>query len=140
MTVLIDFTEIREILRCVRVVAVVGLSPKPVRPSYQVASYLLKAGYRVIPVNPGQSSILGQTCYPDLASVPHKIDLVDIFRRSRDVLPVVEQAVAVGAGVIWMQQGIVNEEAASLARKAGLRVVMDRCLSEDHRHLFPGKN
>ena len=137
---MIDFAEIRKILRYCRVIAVVGLSPKPVRPSHQVASYLLKAGYRIIPVNPGQSSILGQTCYPDLASIPEKVDLVDIFRRSEDVVPVVKQAIAVGSGVVWMQQGIVNEEAANLARKAGVRGIMDRCLSEDHRCLFPAGN
>ncbi|MCW5205730.1 CoA-binding protein [Desulfobulbus sp. F5] len=121
-------SAVRRILRESCTIAVVGLSPNSERPSHQVARYLQKAGYRIIPVNPGQSEILGESCYPDLRSVPVKIDVVDIFRRSEDVEPIVREAIAVGAKVIWMQQGIVNETAARLAEEAGLIVIMDRCL------------
>ncbi len=120
--------EIRRILEASRTVAVVGLSPKPERPSYQVARSLQKAGYRIIPVNPACTAILDEQCYPDLRSVPVAIDVVDIFRRSEDVEPIVREAVAVGAKLIWMQQGVVNELAAQIAKEAGLAVVMDRCL------------
>ncbi len=109
-------------------VAVVGLSPNPKRPSHQVARYLQKAGYQIIPVNPGYAEILGQPCHPDLRSVPVPVDIVDIFRKAEAVEPIVREAIAIGAKVIWMQQGIVNETAARLAEEAGLTVVMDRCL------------
>ena len=115
-----------------RTIAVVGLSPKTVRPSYQVALYLQQAGYRIIPVNPGQNEILGEVCYPDLLSIPHPLDAVDIFRRAEYVEPVVRDAVAVGAKVVWMQQGIINEDAAKVAKQAGLTVIMDRCMKVDH--------
>ena len=115
-----------------RTIAVVGLSPKTVRPSYQVALYLQQAGYRIIPVNPGQNEILGEVCYPDLLSIPHPLDAVDIFRRAKYVEPVVRDAVAVGAKVVWMQQGIINEDAAKVAKQAGLTVIMDRCMKVDH--------
>ena len=115
-----------------KTIAVVGLSPKPNRPSNQVALYLQQAGYSIIPVNPGQDTILGQTCYPSLSAVPARVDMVDIFRRSDEVPPVVAEAVAIGAKVVWMQDGIVNEAAAAVARKSGLIVVMDRCLKRDH--------
>lgn len=123
---------IRRILEETKTIAVVGLSPKPSRPSHRVALYLQQAGYRIIPVNPGQDEILGQPCYQDLLSIPDKVDLVDIFRRPEDVLPIVEQAIKIGAHTIWMQQGIVNQEAATLAGEAGLTVIMDRCLKIDH--------
>jgi len=119
-------------------IAVVGLSPKPQRPSYQVASYLQDAGYTIIPVNPGQQEILGMKCYPDLRAVPLPIDVVDIFRRADQVEPIVRDAVAVGARVVWMQLGIVNDQAAELAEAAGLRVIMDRCMKVDHSQ-FAGK-
>jgi len=96
-----------------------------------VGSYLVNAGFRVIPVNPGHAEICGLTCYPDLLSIPEPVDVVDIFRRSEEVLPVVEEAIAIGAKVIWMQQGIINQEAATMAEKAGLAVIMDRCLKVD---------
>jgi predicted CoA-binding protein len=121
-------SAVRRILRESCTIAVVGLSPNPERPSHQVARYLQKAGYRIIPVNPGHSEILNEPCYPDLRSVPVKIDVVDIFRRSEEVKPIVREAIAIGAKVIWMQQGIVNEAAARLAEEAGLIVIMDRCL------------
>jgi predicted CoA-binding protein len=112
---------------------VVGLSPKEHRPSNRVARYLIAAGFTVIPVNPGQERILGQTCYSNLAQVPVPVDLVDIFRASAHVLPIVEEAIAIGAKAVWMQKGIVNEEAATLARRHGLVVVMGRCLMVDHQ-------
>ncbi len=124
-----------EIIDSMTSVAVVGFSPKENRPSHIVGKYLMDAGFAVYPVNPGVSEILGQVCYPDLASIPHPVDVVDIFRRSEDVLPVVQAAIAVGAGTVWMQQGIVNTEAAVLAEKAGLKVVMDRCIKIDHANL-----
>ncbi len=127
---------VSEILRSSRSIAVVGFSPKKHRASYMVGKYLIDAGYTVYPVNPGVDEILGYISYPDLASIPAKIDIVDIFRRSEDVLPVVEAAIAIQAKVIWMQQGIVNKEAAKLAEKAGLTVIMDRCIKVDHSSML----
>ncbi len=123
---------VKEVLRTARTIAVVGFSPKENRPSYQVGSYLIQAGFNVIPVNPGHSEICGLKCYPDLVSIPQAIDVVDIFRRSEDVLPIVAEAIAIKAKVVWMQQGIINQEAADLAAKGGLIVIMDRCLKVDH--------
>ena len=134
-----NLTEIASILQKSKTIAVVGLSPKVERPSNDVARYLIKAGYTVIPVNPGQSEILGRTCYPDLTSIPHEIDIVDIFRRVEHVPPVVEEAIKIKAKVIWMQEGIVHEEAAQKAREAGLAVIMDRCLKVDHQILLRRK-
>ena len=127
---------IRLILRESATVAVVGLSPKPERPSHRVASYLMAAGYRVIPVNPGQDEILGQACYPNLRAVPVQVDLVDIFRNPAAVPPVVEDAIAIGARFIWMQEGIVNHEAAARAEAVGLAVIMDRCTKIEHMNLL----
>ena len=124
-----------EILGSSRTVAVVGLSPKTDRPSYRVASYLKEQGYKIIPVNPNESEILGETSYPDLSSIPEPVDVVDIFRRPEDVTPVVEEAIKKGAKAVWMQEGIVNEEAAARARGAGLLVVMDRCMFKEHKKL-----
>ncbi len=126
---------VEDILRSSRSIAVVGFSPKANRPSHMVGKYLMEAGYQVYPVNPGVSEILGHVCYPDLASIPDPIDVVDIFRRSEEVSPIVEAAIDIAAKVVWMQQGIINEAAAVLAEKAGLRVVMDRCIKIDHMHL-----
>ncbi len=123
---------VKEVLHTARTIAVVGFSPKENRPSHMVGCYLMQVGFRVIPVNPGHSEICGVTCYPDLVSIPEPVDLVDIFRRSEDVLPVVAEAITIGAKVIWMQQGIVNQEAAVLAEKAGLVVIMDRCIKVDY--------
>jgi uncharacterized protein len=128
--------RISTLLRSARVIAVVGLSPKEQRPSNQVARYLLAAGYRIIPVNPGQSMILGQTCYPDLTEIPEPVDIVDIFRKASEVVPIVDQAAAIGAGAVWLQQGIVSEEAARLAEAAGLVCFMDRCIKIDHQRLL----
>lgn len=126
---------VNDILRSCSTIAVVGFSPKENRPSHMVGKYLIDAGYKVYPVNPGVSEILGHTSYPDLASLPEKIDIVDIFRKSEDVLPIVEAAIAIQAKVVWMQQGIVNEEAAALAENAGLKVIMDRCIKVDHQNM-----
>ena len=126
--------EIKHILQKYSAIAVVGLSPKPERPSHWVSQYMIQAGYTIIPVNPGQNEILGQVCYPDLLSVPHDIDIVNIFRRADQVLPFVKDAITRKAKVIWMQEGIVNEDAALLARKNGITVIMDRCIKVDHQH------
>jgi predicted CoA-binding protein len=121
--------EIRELLSQSSTIAVVGLSPKPTRPSHGVANYLKQQNYRIIPVNPGHPEILGEKSYPSLSDIPEKVDIVDIFRRSEHVLPVVEEAINIKAKVIWMQSGIVNHQAAQKAKEAGLVVVMDRCLA-----------
>ena len=127
------------ILRSARTVAVVGLSPDPSRPSHGVASYLKRQGYRIIPVNPNATEVLGEKSYPDLRSVPVPIDVVDVFRRSEHVPEVVEQAIAVGAKAVWMQEGVIHPQAAQRARQAGLRVVMDRCMLKEHqRHRTAG--
>ena len=124
-----------EILSFSRVVAVVGLSSKTDRPSYEVASYLKQQGYRIIPVNPMEKEILGEICYPDLASIPEPVDVVDIFRRSEEVLSIVEEAIKIGAKAVWMQEGVVNGEAAARAREAGLLVIMDECMLKEHQRL-----
>jgi predicted CoA-binding protein len=124
-----------EILNFSRVVAVVGLSSKPDRPSYRVASYLKEQGYKVIPVNPAEKEIFGELCYPDLVSIPELVDAVDIFRHSEEVLPIVEEAIRIGAKAVWMQEGVINEEAAARAREAGLMVVMDKCMRKEHMKL-----
>jgi predicted CoA-binding protein len=130
--------EITKLLEEVGSIAIVGLSVKESRPSNMVARYLIEAGYTVFPVNPGQSEILGLPCYPDLASIPERIDIVDIFRRSEDIPPIVAQSVNLVPlpRAIWMQQGIVNQQAAELARKRGIYVVMDRCIKVDHANLL----
>ncbi|MEW6594965.1 MAG: CoA-binding protein [Thermodesulfobacteriota bacterium] len=132
---LVDLNQIRHLLATSRTVAVVGLSPKEARPSNMVARYLISAGFKVIPVNPGQETILGLPCYPDLASIPEPVDIVDIFRKADEVGPVVDEAVAIGARAVWMQEGVVNEAAAAKAKAAGLFVVMDRCIKTDHELL-----
>ena len=124
-----------KILNSSRTVAVVGLSSKPDRPSYKVASYLKEQGYRIIPVNPTEEEILGELCYPDTVSIPESIDVVDIFRRSEEVLPIVDEAIEVGAKVVWMQEGVINDKAATLAREAGLTVVIDKCMLKEHEKL-----
>jgi predicted CoA-binding protein len=126
---------IRDLLRSARVIAVVGLSDNPGRPSYHVAEYLQEQGYRVIPVNPTITEALGEKAYASLGDVPEAIDVVDVFRRSDAVPPVVDEAIAVGAKAVWMQEGVVNEPAAEKARAAGLTVVMDRCILKEHAKL-----
>lgn len=125
---------IGRILRTCRTIAVVGLSSRPSRPSYGVAGYMQRAGYRIIPVNPNETEVLGEKAYARLEDVPEPVELVDIFRRSERVLTVVESAIRIGAKAVWMQEGVIHEEAARLARAAGLSVVMDRCLLKEHRH------
>lgn len=127
--------NIPEILRSSRTIAVVGLSSNPMRASNGVAAYLQRAGYRVIPVNPNESEVLGEKCYARLEDVPEKIDMVDIFRRPECVPEIVESAIRMGAKTVWMQEGVVNHEAAERARAAGLEVVMDRCTLKEHRKL-----
>jgi predicted CoA-binding protein len=123
--------DIKKTLTTYRTVAVVGASPNPERPSYRVADFLKKEGFRVIPVTPNADKVVGEKAYPDLASIPVPVEVVDIFRRPEDVPPVVEAAIAIGAKAVWMQEGIVNEEAAARARKAGLTVIMDHCMRKE---------
>ena len=130
--------EIKEILRSSKAVAVVGISSNEDRPSYGVASYLKSKRYRIIPVRPEGDEILGEKVYHSLMEIPSgiEIDVVDIFRKSEDVPPVVEEAIHRGAKVVWMQEGIVNQEASAKAEKAGLKVVMDRCTKKEHQRLL----
>lgn len=127
---------LESILRSTRTIAVVGASPKPWRDSGSIARFLLENGYTVVPVNPNYREVLGLPCYADLQSVPGPIDMVDIFRNPDEVLPIIDQAIAVGAKTVWMQFGVVNEEAARRAEAAGLQVVMDRCIAVEFRRLM----
>jgi len=127
--------RIAEILRSARTIAVVGVSSKRFRPSDGVTEYMQKAGYRIIPVNPQEAEVLGEKSYPDLDSIPGPVDIVDIFRRSEFVPEIVDAAIRKGAKMIWMQEGVVHEEAARRAEAAGLAVVMDHCILKEHRRL-----
>ena len=124
---------IPELLKTSRTIAVVGLSNKRFRPSYGVAEYMQRNGYRIIPVNPFLQAVLGEKCYPDLDGIPERVDIVDIFRRAEFVPGIVQAAIRIGARAIWMQEGVVHEEAAKIAAAAGLEVVMDRCILKAHR-------
>ena len=135
-----DIQTLRRILSENRTIAVVGLSAKWHRPSFFAAKYLQDHGYRIIPVNPNYDEILGEKSYPDLRSVPEPVDVVDLFQRAERVPPYVDDAVAIGARVVWMQIGIINEQAAARARGAGLDVVMNRCMKIEHARLFGGLN
>jgi predicted CoA-binding protein len=135
-----DINTLRRILKENRVLAIVGLSASWHRPSYFAAKYMLEHGYRVIPVNPQYQEVLGQKCYASLRDIPEKVDLVDVFRKAADVMPVAEDAIAIGARVLWQQLGVKNEEAAARARAAGLQTVMDRCVKIEHGRLFGGLN
>lgn len=128
--------DIGDILRSCRTIAVVGLSRKRYRPSYGVAEYMKSAGYRIIPVNPFETEVLGEKSYAALEAVPEHIDIVDIFRRSEFVPEIVEAAIRIGAKAVWMQEGVVHEEAAARARAAGLAVIMDRCILKEHRRML----
>lgn len=128
--------RIPEILRDSKTIAVIGLSSKPFRPSYGVSEYMQRNGYRIIPVNPSEAEVLGEKCYADLDAVPEPVDIVDIFRRPEFVPEIVEAAIRKGAKVIWMQEGVVHEDAARRAREAGLDVVMDHCILKEHRRFF----
>lgn len=134
-TLLDENLEWQEILRNAKTVAVVGLSTDPTKDSHTVAAYLQSHGYRIVPVNPRASHILGERCYPDLLSVPVPVDVVDVFRPSEEAPAIVEQAIAIGARAIWMQVGIAHPEAAEKARQAGLKVVMDACMQMAHLRL-----
>jgi uncharacterized protein len=127
--------RISSILVSARTIAVVGLSGRRCRPSHGVAEYLKRAGYRVVPVNPHETEVLGEKCYPDLDSVPGEIDIVDIFRRSEYVPEIVEAAIRKSAKAVWMQEGVIHEEAARRAAEAGLAVVMDCCILKGHQRL-----
>jgi len=129
--------QLRSWLTLPKTIAVIGLSPKPDRPSHRVARYLLAQGFTVVPVNPGQATILDRVCFPDVTAVPGQVDIACVFRKSDQVLPIMQQAITKGVALVWMQLGIVNEKAAVLARQHGIAVVMDRCLKVEHQRLFP---
>jgi predicted CoA-binding protein len=135
-----DINTLRRILRQNRVLAVVGLSAQWHRPSFFAAKYMLEHGYRVIPVNPQYQEVLGQKCYASLRDIPEKVDLVDVFRKTADVMPIAEDAIAIGARVFWQQLGVKNAEADERARAAGLETVMDQCVKIEHGRLFGGLN
>ena len=135
-----DIATLRRILRTSRTIAIVGLSAEWHRPSFFAAKYLQEHGYRVIPVNPRYDKILGERCHPTLATIEIPVDIVDVFRRSEDVMPIAEEAIAIGAKCLWQQIGVRNEAAAALAASAGLEVVMNRCVKIEHARLFGGLN
>ena len=135
-----DIASLRRILRTSRTIAVVGLSADWFRPSYFAAKYMQEHGYRIVPVNPRYDAILGERCHATLATVETPIDIVDVFRKTEDVLPIAEQAIAIGARCLWQQIGVRNAQAAALAAAAGLEVVMDRCVKIEHARLFGGLN
>ena len=135
-----DINTLRRILSQNRVIAVVGLSADWFRPSYFAAKYMQEHGYTVIPVNPRYREILGQKCYPSLREIPVKVDMVDCFRKTADIMPICDDAIAIGAKVLWQQLGVKNEAAAAKARAAGLDAVMDRCVKIEHARLFGGLN
>jgi predicted CoA-binding protein len=128
--------ELKQILETVKTVASVGVSSNPEKESYGIFRYLQEHGYQMIPVNPTALEILGEKAYPDLDSVPIKVEVVQVFRRPEDVPPVVEAAIRIGAQIVWMQEGVVNEQAAAQAEAAGLKVVMDRCMRKTHQRLI----
>ena len=135
-----DINTLRRILKQGRTIAVVGLSANWWRPSYFAAKYMQEHGYRIIPVNPQYREVLGEKCYANLRDIPEPVDIVDCFRRSEDIGPIADEAIAIGAKVLWLQLGVINHEAAEKARKAGLDVVMDRCVKIEHARLFGGLN
>jgi predicted CoA-binding protein len=135
-----DVAGLRRLLQGSRVIAVVGLSPHWNRPSYFAAKYMLEHGYTIIPVNPGATEILGQKCYPDLAAIPAKLDMVDVFRKPAEVMPIADEAIRIGAKSLWLQLGVINQEATDKAAAAGLDVVMDRCVKIEFARLFGGLN
>lgn len=131
-----DVEQIAELLRSAKTIAVVGISANPLRPSYGVAAYMQSQGYRIIPVNPEIDSVLGEKAYPSLLDVPDQIDIVNIFRRSENVPPIVDHAIQKRVRAIWMQETVVHEESAKKAREKGIVVIMDRCILVEHRSLF----
>ena len=135
-----DVAGLRRILMQNRTIAVVGLSANWYRPSYFAAKYMIEHGYTVIPVNPAYAEVLGQKCYPSLREVPQQVDIVDCFRRAEDIPVIAEEAIAIGAKVLWLQIGVINPEAVRRAEGAGLEVVMDRCVKIEYARLFGGLN
>ena len=135
-----DISTLRRILRDCKTIAVVGLSAEWHRPSFFAAKYMQQHGYRIVPVNPRYTEVLGERCYPSLDAIDFPIDMVDVFRRTDDVLPIAQQAIAIGAHCLWQPIGVVNAPAAELARAAGLDTVMDRCVKIEHARLFGGLN
>jgi len=135
-----DIPGLRRILKTNKVIAIVGLSADWFRPSYFAAKYMLQHGYTVIPVNPRYETILDRKCYKSLREIPLKVDIVDCFRRTEDIAPIAEEAIAIGAKVLWQQLGVVNADAARKAEAAGLEAVMDRCVKIEHARLFGGLN
>jgi len=130
--------ELRRILKTNHTIAVIGLSADWYRPSYFAAKYMQEHGFRIIPVNPKYDEILGEKCYPNLKGIPEPVDIVDVFRKPDDCAPIAQDAVAIGAKVLWLQLGVVNEEAARVAEAGGLEVVMDRCVKIEYARLFGG--
>ena len=130
-----DEETIRSIISTAKTIAVVGLSPKPDRPSNEVAAYLQRHGYRIIPVNPAETEILGERCYASLSEIPEHVDVVDVFRKREAVPPIAEEAVKIGADALWLQLDIVSPEAGKTAEDGGLKVVMDRCIKVEHERL-----
>ena len=135
-----DIPTLRRILKDNHTVAVVGLSTKWFRPSYFAAKYLKDHNYKIIPVNPAYDEVLGEKCYPSLADIPEPVDIVDCFRRAEDIPPIAEEAVRIKAKVLWLQLGVVNDEAAAIAEAAGLEVIMNRCMKIEYARLFGGLN
>jgi uncharacterized protein len=135
-----DISSLRRILQSCRTIAVVGLSDQWHRPSYFAAKYMQEHGYRIVPVNPKYPEILGEKSYARLADIPFAIDMVDVFRKTQDVLPIAQEAVQIGVKCLWQQIGVENFEAAALAEKAGLLSVMNRCVKIEHARLFGGLN
>ena len=133
-----DISTLRRILRECRTIAVVGLSAEWHRPSFFAAKYMQQHGYRIVPVNPRYAEVLGERCYASLADIPHPVDMVDVFRRTEDVLPIAEQAIAIGARCLWQQIGVKNLAADELVRQAGLASVLDRCVKIEHARIFGG--
>ena len=133
-----DIPTLRRILRSARTIAVVGLSAEWHRPSFFAAKYMQEHGYRVVPVNPRYTEVLGERCHASLETIKVPVDIVDVFRRTEDVLPIARQAIAIGAKCLWQQIGVKNLEAARLASEAGLDVVVDRCVKIEHARLFGG--
>ncbi len=135
-----DIPTLRRVLKEARTIAVVGLSADWFRPSYFAAKYMQEHGYRIIPVNPKYPEILGERCYPNLRAIPEKVDIVDVFRKPADCVPIAADAVAIGARTLWLQIGVINDEAKRIAEAAGLTVVMDRCVKIEYARLFGGLN
>ena len=140
MALVDDISGLRRILTRYRTISVVGISANWFRPSYFAAKYMQDHGYRVIPVTPKYAEVLGEKCYPELAAIPEPVDIVDCFRRPGEMVPIARDAVAIGAKVLWMQLGIRNDEAASIAADAGLDVVMNRCVKIEHARILGGLN